>query len=40
MTVQPGWQACFYKNFAIGDTCQNPLGRTITETNNTWPTES
>ena len=36
MTVQPGWQGRFYENFVIGDVYQHPLGRTITETDNTW----
>lgn len=36
MTVQPGWQGRFYEDFEIGDVYQHPLGRTITETDNTW----
>ncbi|GAA2879281.1 MaoC family dehydratase [Pseudonocardia halophobica] len=36
MTVKPGWQGRFYEDFEIGDVYQHPLGRTITETDNTW----
>jgi acyl dehydratase len=36
VTVQPGWQGRFYQDFEIGDVYQHPLGRTITETDNTW----
>ncbi|GAA1836730.1 MaoC family dehydratase [Pseudonocardia ailaonensis] len=36
MTVKPGWEGRFYEDFAIGDVYQHPLGRTITETDNTW----
>jgi itaconyl-CoA hydratase len=36
MTVQPGWQGRFYEDFAVGDVYQHPLGRTISETDNTW----
>jgi len=36
MTVRPGWQGRFYEDLEIGDVYQHPLGRTITETDNTW----
>jgi itaconyl-CoA hydratase len=36
MTVKPGWEGRFYEDFEIGDVYQHPLGRTITETDNTW----
>ncbi len=31
-----GWQGRFYEHFEIGDIYQHPLGRTITEADNTW----
>ena len=36
MAVRQGWQGRFYEDFEIGDVYQHPLGRTITETDNTW----
>ncbi|MDT7594414.1 MAG: itaconyl-CoA hydratase [Pseudonocardiales bacterium] len=36
MVVRPGWQGRFYEDFEVGDVYQHPLGRTITETDNTW----
>src|SRR6185312_7885677 len=36
MTVQPGWQGRFYEDFEVGDVYQHPLGRTISEADNTW----
>jgi acyl dehydratase len=36
MPIQPGWQGRFYEDFEIGDVYRHPLGRTITETDNTW----
>lgn len=38
MAVRQGWQGRFYEDFEIGDVYQHPLGRTITETDNTWLT--
>ena len=35
-TIRPGWQGRFFEDFAVGDVYQHPLGRTITETDNTW----
>ncbi|MCW0216450.1 MAG: MaoC family dehydratase [Pseudonocardia sp.] len=36
MAVRPGWQGRFYEDFEIGDVYRHPLGRTITEADNTW----
>jgi itaconyl-CoA hydratase len=36
VTVKPGWEGRFYEDFEVGDVYQHPLGRTITETDNTW----
>lgn len=36
MTVQPGWTGRFFEDFAVGDVYRHPLGRTVTETDNTW----
>lgn len=36
MTLKPGWQGRFYEDFEIGDVYQHPLGRTISEADNTW----
>lgn len=36
MAIKPGWQGRFYEDFEIGDIYQHPLGRTVTETDNTW----
>jgi itaconyl-CoA hydratase len=35
-TIKSGWQGRFYEDFEVGDIYQHPLGRTITETDNTW----
>jgi itaconyl-CoA hydratase len=36
MSVKPGWQGRFYEDFEVGDIYEHRLGRTITETDNTW----
>ncbi len=36
MSVQPGWQGRFFEDFTVGDIYQHPLGRTISEADNTW----
>ena len=36
MAIQPGWEGRFYEDFEIGDVYRHPLGRTITEADNTW----
>ncbi len=36
MTVKPGWQGRFFEDFEVGDVYQHPLGRTVSESDNTW----
>lgn len=36
MAVKPGWEGRFYEDFEIGDIYRCRLGRTVTETDNTW----
>lgn len=36
MAVVPGWPGRFFEDFTVGDVYQHPLGRTITEADNTW----
>lgn len=36
VTRKPGWEGRFYEDFEPGDLYQHPLGRTVTETDNTW----
>lgn len=36
MSVQPGWQGRFFEDFTIGDIYRHPLGRTVSEADNTW----
>lgn len=36
MTVKPGWRGRFYEDFEVGDVYQHPLGRTVSEADNTW----
>ena len=36
MSVQPGWQGRFFEDFTVGDIYQHPLGRTVSESDNTW----
>ena len=36
MTVKPGWGGRFYEDIDPGDIYRHPLGRTITEADNTW----
>jgi itaconyl-CoA hydratase len=36
MAVRPGWQGRFYEDFEVGDVYRHPLGRTVTEADNTW----
>lgn len=36
MTIKPGWTGRYYEDFEVGDVYRHPLGRTITETDNTW----
>jgi acyl dehydratase len=36
VTVKPGWHGRYFEDFEIGDVYQHPLGRSITEADNTW----
>lgn len=36
MSIKPGWEGRYYEDFEIGDIYRHPLGRTITESDNTW----
>jgi len=36
MGIKPGWKGRFYEDFEVGDIYRHPLGRTISETDNTW----
>lgn len=36
MAQQAGWTGRFFEDFRVGDVYQHPLGRTVTETDNTW----
>lgn len=36
MTIKEGWRGRFYEDFEVGDVYEHPLGRTVTETDNSW----
>jgi len=36
MAIVVGWRGRFFENFTPGDIYQHPLGRTISEADNTW----
>ncbi len=36
MSIKEGWQGRFYEDFEVGDIYEHPLGRTVTETDNSW----
>lgn len=36
MGIKTGWHGRFFEDFAVGDVYQHPLGRTVSETDNTW----
>ena len=36
MTVKSGWQGRFFEDFEVGDVYRHNLGRTLTQTDNTW----
>jgi acyl dehydratase len=36
VAAKAGWTGRFFEDFEIGDIYQHPLGRTITEADNTW----
>lgn len=39
MTVEHGWQGRFFEDFAEGQVLQHPLGRTVTQADNSWFTQ-
>jgi acyl dehydratase len=36
MAVKPGWAGRFFEDLELGDIYRHPLGRTISEADNTW----
>jgi acyl dehydratase len=36
MSLKEGWRGRFYEDFEAGDVYRSPLGRTISEADNTW----
>lgn len=36
MSIRDGWRGRFFEDFEVGDVYRHPLGRTITEADNTW----
>jgi acyl dehydratase len=36
LAVRQGWLGRFYEDFEVGDLYQHPLGRTVSEADNTW----
>lgn len=36
VTLRTGWEGRFFDDFAVGDLYRHPLGRTISEADNTW----
>ncbi|GGL40143.1 MaoC family dehydratase [Nocardia jinanensis] len=36
MTTHHGWHGRYYEDFVVGDVYEHPLGRTVTDTDNTW----
>lgn len=36
MTRKEGWTGRYFEDFEVGDVYQHPLGRTVTEADNTW----
>lgn len=36
MNIRPGWRGRFLEDFEVGDVYRHPLGRTISEADNTW----
>jgi itaconyl-CoA hydratase len=36
VSVKPGWSGRFFEDFEVGDVYRHPLGRTVTEADNTW----
>jgi acyl dehydratase len=36
VALRPGWTGRFFEDFEVGDLYQHPLGRTLSEADNTW----
>jgi len=36
VVVKPGWTGRFFEDFEVGDVYRHPLGRTVSEADNTW----
>ncbi len=36
MTLKPSWHGRYFEDFGVGDVYQHPLGRTLSEADNTW----
>ena len=36
MGVKEGWRGRFWEDFEVGDVYEHPLGRTVTNTDNSW----
>lgn len=36
MTSVPGWRGRFFEDFEVGDVYQHQLGRTVSQTDNSW----
>jgi itaconyl-CoA hydratase len=36
MTLKTSWHGRYFEDFEVGDVYQHPLGRTLTEADNTW----
>lgn len=36
MSVREGWKGRFFEDFEVGDVYRHPLGRTISQTDNSW----
>lgn len=36
MSTKAGWRGRYFEDFAVGDVYEHALGRTVTETDNTW----
>jgi len=34
--LKDGWKGRFYEDFEVGDVYRHSIGRTITESDNTW----
>jgi itaconyl-CoA hydratase len=35
-SLRPGWEGRFFEDLRVGDIYRHPLGRTVTEADNTW----